>query len=73
MRFSDIVNPTVRFGFMINPTVGFGVVRFSDTPYGPARLGSPLSRFFYGVVSTHAGKTVQHALSVTVHRIYKPY
>ena len=73
VRFSKIGNPTVRFGAVLENRKSYGAVRFSDISYGPVRFGSPLNRFFYGAVPIPVGKTVQHMLFSTVHRIYKPY
>ena len=79
VRFGFVINPTVRFSKIGNLTVRFGAVlenwkcfravRFSDVSYGPVRFGSPLNRLFYGAVPIPVGKTLQHPLFSTVHRI----
>ena len=39
VRFSGIVNPTVRFGFEIYPMVRFGAVFINRKSYGAVRCG----------------------------------
>ena len=53
MRFSDVVNPTVRFGYILCPTVRFGAVFQYRATYGGVRFGfeegeNPTERFGAG-------------------------
>ena len=63
----------MQFGAVLENRKSYGAARFSDISYGPVRFGSPLKRFFYGAVLIPVGKTVQHTLFSTVHRIYTTY
>ena len=63
----------MRFGAVFRYRKSYGAVRCCDISYGAVRRGSPLNGFFYGAAPLSVGKTVQHRLFSTVHRMNKPY